>query len=90
MFLVAFYECEDDFELVAPETDRLYCSQFKWIGERPRCERVSGAAEEYDDGDEGDDLDEDDEDGELDEGDAENDENNGKCESSGGGCVKCG
>lgn len=87
IFLVAFYECEDDFDLVAPETDRLYCSQSNWIGERPRCQRVNGADEEYNDGDGEDELDEDedgDEEGEEEEdGDDEdakddNQQNNGK------------
>lgn len=78
MFLVAFYECEDDFELVAPDTDRLYCSQSNWIGERPQCERVSGGDEEYDDGEDGEELDED-EGGEEDvEEEEEEEDTNGK------------
>lgn len=87
VFLVAFYECEDDFELVEAETDRLYCSDSSWIGERPRCERVSGADEEYgddnDDGD-GDELDEDeeeeveDEEEEEEDGEGNEGDNNGK------------
>uniref|UniRef100_A0A182SAJ4 EGF-like domain-containing protein n=1 Tax=Anopheles maculatus TaxID=74869 RepID=A0A182SAJ4_9DIPT len=37
IFLVAFYECDDYYELQPPEHDRLYCSGRKWIGKRPEC-----------------------------------------------------
>lgn len=37
IFLVAFYDCEEDFELEDPDQDRLYCSKQKWVGDHPNC-----------------------------------------------------
>lgn len=37
IFLVAFYDCEEDFELEDPDQDRLYCSKQKWVGNHPNC-----------------------------------------------------
>lgn len=38
--MVAFYECEEDFELENSEQDRLYCSKEKWVGNTPKCQPV--------------------------------------------------
>lgn len=49
IFLVAFYECNDDFELENLEQDRLYCSHEQWIGNVPKCtalEEESGAEDD--------------------------------------------
>lgn len=35
--MVAFYECDDDYELGDLEVDRLYCSKKEWIGTKPYC-----------------------------------------------------
>lgn len=37
IFLVAFYECDDDYELEDLTVDRLYCSKQEWIGTQPFC-----------------------------------------------------
>lgn len=37
IFLVAFYDCEEDYELEDPDQDRLYCSKQKWVGAHPNC-----------------------------------------------------
>ncbi|GAB0100994.1 EGF-like calcium-binding, conserved site [Sergentomyia squamirostris] len=37
VFLVAFYDCEESYELKNPLVDRLYCSQQSWIGDKPQC-----------------------------------------------------
>lgn len=69
---MAFYECDDDFELETPEDDHLYCSKGTWIGSRPRC--VGGnAKDDYDDG--GDDDDDGGDDGEGDDNDDETEDN---------------
>lgn len=49
LFLVAFYECDEDFELENLEQDRVYCSREKWVGDTPKCNPV------HDDGENGDD-----------------------------------
>jgi hypothetical protein len=41
LFLVAFYECDEDFELENLERDRLYCSKESWIGNVPKCMPVN-------------------------------------------------
>lgn len=46
MFLVAFYECDDYYELQPAETDRLFCSGKKWVGTRPTCVSTRPAGEE--------------------------------------------
>lgn len=49
IFLVAFYECNEDFELENLEQDRLYCSHEQWIGNVPKCtalEEESGAEDD--------------------------------------------
>lgn len=40
LFLVAFFECDEDFELESVEHDRLYCSKEKWVGDTPKCQPV--------------------------------------------------
>lgn len=62
---MAFYECEDDFDLEAPDNDHLYCSKDSWIGVRPRCipNGNGNGQDDYGDDDIGDeDLDEDEDD----------------------------
>lgn len=74
VFLVAFYECEDDYDLESIENDRLYCSKDAWIGVRPRCVRIAGT-NGHDDYDENGDGDEDDvEEGDEDENAEEEEE----------------
>ncbi|EDS32285.1 conserved hypothetical protein [Culex quinquefasciatus] len=46
VFLVAFYECDDYYELQPAETDRLFCSGKKWVGTRPTCVSTRPAGEE--------------------------------------------
>ena len=41
LFLVAFYECDEDYELENVEQDRLYCSSERWVGSTPRCVAVN-------------------------------------------------
>lgn len=67
VFLVAFYECEDDFDLVELENDHLYCSRERWIGVRPRCVPLNdgNGQEDYDGDGDDDDLDEDEENNET-------------------------
>lgn len=80
VFLVAFYECEDGFQLESDDTDRLYCSMDAWIGERPRCVG-DGATDDYndeDDADEDDGGDDDDDGNEHDDGGDENNETGGQ------------
>lgn len=48
VFLVAYYQCNDDYDLESLDNDRLYCSKETWIGDRPNCISLS------EDGDEGD------------------------------------
>lgn len=38
---MAFYECDEDFELGNLEQDRLYCSREKWVGDTPKCMPVN-------------------------------------------------
>lgn len=89
IFLVAFYECEDDFDLESLEHDRLYCSKDAWIGVRPRCIRIGGpnGQDDYDDNGDGDEDDtedgddaeeEEDEDEDEDGDDVEDDNNTGR------------
>lgn len=40
LFLVAFYECNDDYELENLEHDRLYCSHEQWVGDAPKCMQI--------------------------------------------------
>lgn len=55
IFLVAFYECEDDFDLEELDNDHLYCSKNRWIGVRPRCLPIGDGDKQEDyDGDGGD------------------------------------
>lgn len=42
LFLVAFYECDNGFELENSLVDRLYCSQEQWVGDIPHCMSVDG------------------------------------------------
>lgn len=46
LFLVAFYECNDDYELENLEHDRLYCSREQWVGDAPKCMRIHDEGEE--------------------------------------------
>lgn len=46
IFLVAFYECDDYYELQPPDTDRLFCSGKQWIGKKPSCVSTRGEDEE--------------------------------------------
>ncbi|XP_021699518.1 uncharacterized protein LOC5579245 [Aedes aegypti] len=46
IFLVAFYECDDYYELQPPDTDRLFCSGKQWIGQTPSCVSTRGEGEE--------------------------------------------
>ncbi|XP_053955378.1 fibrillin-2 isoform X2 [Anastrepha ludens] len=52
VFLVAFYACNDNFELEDAEIATLYCSQRRWVGELPTCmalgEYTDVDEEEYD------------------------------------------
>lgn len=42
IFLVAFYECDDGFELENINIDRMYCSQETWVGDTPNCMSIGG------------------------------------------------
>jgi hypothetical protein len=55
LFLVAFYECDEDYELENLESDRLYCSKEKWVGGEPKCMPINDEDddEEDDEGGEG-------------------------------------
>lgn len=46
IFLVAFYECYEDYELENLENDRLYCSKEKWVGNEPRCMPINDEGED--------------------------------------------
>lgn len=72
VFLVAFYECDEEYELDSPDTDRLYCSKETWIGNRPNCISITN-----DDNDENEEYDEDEENNEQD-GEEEEEEEDGK------------
>ncbi|XP_038117535.1 multiple epidermal growth factor-like domains protein 6 isoform X3 [Culex quinquefasciatus] len=63
VFLVAFYECDDYYELQPAETDRLFCSGKKWVGTRPTCvsTRPAGEEDEEDEEEEEEDYDEEEE-----------------------------
>lgn len=50
IFLVAFYECDEDFELENLEHDRLYCSHERWVGNFPKCMALEEESEEEDEG----------------------------------------
>ncbi|XP_040151178.1 fibrillin-2-like [Anopheles arabiensis] len=50
IFLVAYYECDDYYELQPPEHDRLYCSGKKWIGKRPECISTRTGSEDDEEG----------------------------------------
>lgn len=76
IFLVAFYECEDDYDLETLENDHLYCSKNAWIGVRPRCVFIDGGGGEG--GDTETDYDENDEDGGAIDEDDDNDNNDGE------------
>ena len=52
LFLVAFYECTEDYELENLEQDRLYCSKEKWVGDTPKCMPINDEGEDEDDEDE--------------------------------------
>uniref|UniRef100_A0A182LZQ9 Sushi domain-containing protein n=1 Tax=Anopheles culicifacies TaxID=139723 RepID=A0A182LZQ9_9DIPT len=64
IFLVAYYECDDYYELQIPEHDRLYCSRKKWIGKRPDCISTRSGS---DDDEEGEEEEEEEEEGEEEE-----------------------
>ena len=40
IFLVAFYECDDDYELDNTRPDRVYCSDEQWVGDEPKCMQI--------------------------------------------------
>lgn len=40
IFLVAFYECDDDYELDNTHPDRVYCSHEQWVGDEPKCMQI--------------------------------------------------
>lgn len=48
LFLVAFYECDEDYELENLEQDRLYCSREAWVGNAPKCMAVNDEDEDED------------------------------------------
>ncbi|KFB47089.1 AGAP005714-PA-like protein [Anopheles sinensis] len=50
IFLVAYYECDDYYELQPPELDRLYCSSKRWIGKRPECVSTRTGLEDDEEG----------------------------------------
>ncbi|PSN32543.1 hypothetical protein C0J52_27664, partial [Blattella germanica] len=41
-YLVAMYKCDEGYALLDPSIDRLYCSEDKWIGEKPVCISLQG------------------------------------------------
>ena len=53
LFLVAFYECNEDFELENLEQDRLYCSREAWVGNTPKCIAVNDEDNDEDEEEEG-------------------------------------
>lgn len=76
---MAFYECEDDFDLESLEHDRLYCSKDAWIGVRPRCIRIGGpnGQDDYDDNGDEDDTEDGDDAEEEEEDEDENEDEDG-------------
>ena len=50
---MAFYECDEDYELENLEQDRLYCSRERWVGETPKCMQINDDGEEEGSEDEG-------------------------------------
>lgn len=42
VFLVAVYECDEEYDLLVPSENRLYCSGRKWIGTEPKCISKNG------------------------------------------------
>lgn len=52
LFLVAFYECDEDYELENLEQDRLYCSRERWVGTTPKCNAINDDGEDEEDDDE--------------------------------------
>lgn len=50
IFLVAFYECDENYELENLENNRLFCSNEKWIGEFPVCMSINGDEDEDEEG----------------------------------------
>lgn len=48
IFLVAFYECDEDYELENLEQDRLYCSKERWVGNTPKCMAINDEGEDGD------------------------------------------
>ncbi|XP_070502012.1 fibrillin-2-like [Chironomus tepperi] len=73
IFLVAFYECDEDYELENLEQDRLFCSQESWVGDIPRCMPINddGEDEDEENGEEGEDYS--DENGNVSGGESEDD-----------------
>lgn len=59
IFLVAFYECNDDYEIENLEQDRLYCSKETWVGadfdeeNTPKCLSVNDDGDNEDEDEEG-------------------------------------
>lgn len=53
LFLVAFYECNEDYELENLEQDRLYCSRESWVGDTPKCMAINDEDEDGDGDEEG-------------------------------------
>lgn len=43
---MAFYECDEDYELENLEQDRLYCSRERWVGDTPKCMQINDDGEE--------------------------------------------
>lgn len=50
---MAFYECDEDYELENLEHDRLYCSKEKWVGDAPQCMPINDEGEDDEDENEG-------------------------------------
>ena len=48
IFLVAFYECDEDYELENLEHDRLFCSKESWVGDTPKCMAINDEGEDED------------------------------------------
>ncbi|CRK94788.1 CLUMA_CG008282, isoform A [Clunio marinus] len=72
LFLVAYYECDDGYELEDSEHDRLYCSRESWVGNTPVCIPQSDIETEYEENDE----DYEDENGNVSGGESENESEN--------------
>ncbi|XP_055538598.1 fibrillin-1 isoform X2 [Wyeomyia smithii] len=75
IFLVAFYECDDRYELQPAEMDRLFCSGKQWIGTKPSC--VSNRPEGEEDEDEEEDYDDEEEEAEEEEEEEAEEEQSG-------------